>query len=92
MGLSIQKAPTESGDGQTDTVLATLKNPLRVAVTDTAELRVTFDAAAITPVSVTGRVNGLLTTQGVRVVLTNPVFGSVESAVSSDGSFAFSKV
>jgi hypothetical protein len=33
-----------------------------------------------------------LTTQGVRVVLTNPVFGSLESAVSSDGSFAFSRV
>jgi hypothetical protein len=69
-----------------------LKNPIRIAPTDSAELHVTLDATAITPVKVSGRVGDLLTTQGVRVVLTNPVFGSVEAPVSSDGSFAFSKV
>jgi hypothetical protein len=69
-----------------------LKNPLRVNATDSAELRVILDATSITPVNVSGRVTGLLTTQGVRVVLTNSVFGSVEATVNSDGSFAFSKV
>jgi hypothetical protein len=68
------------------------KNPLRVAATDTAELRVTFDASAIVPVRVSGRVNGLLTTQAVRVVLQNAVFGGLEASVSPDGSFVFPKV
>jgi hypothetical protein len=69
-----------------------LKNPIRIVSADTAELRVMLDATSITPVRVSGRVADLLTTQSVRVVLTNPVFGSVEAPVSSDGSFAFSKV
>ena len=69
-----------------------LKNPIRVSRTDTAQLRITYDATAIVPVRVTGRVANLLTTQGVRVVLTNPVFGSTEASVATDGSFAFSKV
>ena len=69
-----------------------LKNPLRIAPTDGEELRVVFDATAITRVNVSGRVIGLLTTQGVRVVLTNPLLGSVEASVNSDGSFAFSNV
>src|SRR4030095_58073 len=43
-----------------------LKNRLHVALTDDAELRVTFDASATKTVSVGGRVTGLLTTKGVR--------------------------
>ena len=69
-----------------------LKNPLRVAASENAELRVTFDTTRVTPVNVSGRVNGLLTTQGVRVVLMSPIFGSVEAPVNPDGSFAFAKI
>jgi hypothetical protein len=69
-----------------------LKNPIRVTPADAAELHVTLDATALTLVKVSGRVADLLTTQGVRVVLSNPVFGSAEAPVSADGSFAFSKV
>jgi len=69
-----------------------LKNPLRVAAADDAELRVTFDATAVTPVNVSGRVAGLLTTRGVRVVLMSQVLPSVEASVNPDGSFAFSNV
>jgi hypothetical protein len=69
-----------------------LKNPIRITSADTAELHVTLDATAITPVKVSGRVADLLTTHGVRVVLWNPVFGSAEAPVGPDGSFAFSKV
>jgi hypothetical protein len=69
-----------------------LKNPIRVAANDTSELRLTLDATAVTPVNVTGRVTGLLTPQGVRVVLMSPVLNSVEASVNPDGSFAFSRV
>jgi len=67
-------------------------NLLQIASTDKAELRVTFDTSAVTTVNVSGRVNGLLTTQGVRVVLMNQALGNVEAAVQADGSFAFSRV
>lgn len=69
-----------------------LKNPIRVGTADRQELRVTFDASAITSVKVSGRVENLLTTQGVRVVLTHPVYGGTEANVEPDGSFAFAKV
>jgi len=69
-----------------------LKNPLRVTSADTAELRVTFDVAEVKAVNVSGRVNGLLTTQGVRVVLMSPSLGSTEASINPDGSFAFQKV
>jgi hypothetical protein len=69
-----------------------LKNPLEVVATDNAELRVTFDGAGVTPVNVSGRVTGLLATEGVRVVLMSAVLGSLETAVRPDGSFAFPKV
>jgi hypothetical protein len=69
-----------------------LKNPLRAAATDTAELQLTFDAGGIALVKVSGRVNNLITTHGVRVVLMHPTFGSLESSVGSDGSFLFPKV
>jgi len=67
-------------------------NLLQVASTDKAELRLTFDTSAVTTVNVSGRVNGLLTTQGVRVVLMNQALGNVEAPVQADGSFAFSRV
>ncbi len=69
-----------------------LKNSLRVAAGDAGELRVTLDASAVTPVNVRGRVVGLLTTQGVRVVLMSPILSSIEAPVNTDGSFAFSKI
>jgi hypothetical protein len=69
-----------------------LKNPLRAAATDTAELQLTFDAGGITLVKVSGRVGNLITTHGVRVVLMHPTFGSVEAPVGPDGSFLFPKV
>jgi hypothetical protein len=69
------------------------KNMLRIAPTDTSELRVTFDASGVTLVNVRGQVTNLITTKGVRVVLMNPNLGvGFESSVSADGSFAFSKV
>jgi len=40
-------------------------------------------------VNVSGRVTGLLTTTGVRVVLMSQVLPSIESPVSGDGSFSF---
>ncbi len=69
-----------------------LKDPFRIAATDNAELRVTFDTTSVAPVTVSGRVTGLLTTQGVRVVLISPVLDSVETSVNPDGTFTFSKV
>jgi len=69
-----------------------LTNPIHVSRTDNAELRVTLDASAIFPVKVGGRVANLLTTQGIRVVLTNPSFGSFEASVNPDGSFLFPRV
>jgi hypothetical protein len=69
-----------------------LKNPVHIAAADKTELRVTFDATAITSVKVSGQVANLLTTQGVRVVLMNPVSGSFETSVNPDGSFVFPRV
>jgi hypothetical protein len=69
-----------------------LKNPLRVALSDTARLNVGINASALTPLNVSGRVTGLLTTKGVRVVLMNPLLASAESTVDPDGSFRFLKV
>src|SRR5204863_1308217 len=69
-----------------------LKNPIRVSRTDNVDLRVTLDASAIIPVKVSGRVTNLLTTQGIRVVLANPTFGSFEASVNPDGSFLFPRV
>jgi hypothetical protein len=69
-----------------------LKNPLRAAATDTAELQLTFDAGGITLVKVSGQVANLITTHGVRVVLMHPTFGAREAPVNSDGSFLFPKV
>jgi hypothetical protein len=69
-----------------------LKNPLRVAAADTAELQLAFDTGGITLVKVSGQVANLITTHGVRVVLTHPTFGSLEAPVNTDGSFLFPRV
>jgi hypothetical protein len=69
-----------------------LKNPMRIATADTAHLNVGFNARAVKPVNVSGRVTGLLTTRGVRVVLMNPVLASTEASVNPDGSFHFSGI
>ena len=70
-----------------------LKNPMRVALTDTAEIAIAVDATTVKPHNVSGKVTGLLTTQGVRVVLQGGNLGTgVESPVSPDGSFAFTDI
>jgi hypothetical protein len=69
-----------------------LKNPMRIAAADIAPLKVGFNASAVKPVNVSGRVTGLLTTKGVRVVLMNPVLASTEASVNPDGSFHFSGI
>ena len=69
-----------------------LKNPLRVAAGDNAQLNVAFNATSVMPVNVRGRVTGLLTKKGVRVVLWSPLLASVEASVNPDGSFSFSKI
>jgi len=51
------------------------------------------DATTVKPHNVSGKVTGLLTTQGVRVVLQGGNLGTgVESPVSPDGSFAFTDI
>jgi hypothetical protein len=70
-----------------------LKNPIRVALSDTAEIAITVDATTVKPRNVSGKVTGLLTTQGVRVVLQGGNLGTgVESPVAPDGSFSFSNI
>ena len=69
-----------------------LKNPLRIAAGDNAPLNVAFNATSVMPVNVRGRVTGLLTTKGVRVVLMSPLLASVEASINPDGSFSFSKI
>jgi hypothetical protein len=70
-----------------------LKNPMRVALTDTAEIAIAVDATTVKPHNVSGRVTGLLTTQGVRVVLRGGNLGTgVESPVAPDGSFGFTDI
>jgi hypothetical protein len=68
-------------------------NPIKIAVTDTAELTLSFDSAGVTPVSVSGRVNGLTSATNARVFLiANATDGSLDTAVNPDGTFTFPKV
>jgi hypothetical protein len=94
--ISIQPSSLPSGysvDSFTYGTTDLLKNPLRVALTDTAEIAIAVDATTVKPHNVSGKVTGLLTTQGVRVVLQGGNLGTgVESPVSPDGSFAFTGV
>jgi hypothetical protein len=70
------------------------KSPvIKVALTDTAEFAIVLDATGVRPHNISGKVNGLLTTQGVRVVLQGGNLGTgVESPVATDGSFSFPDV
>jgi hypothetical protein len=70
-----------------------LKNPIHVALNDTAELSIVVDASGVKPHNISGKVTGLLTTQGVRVVLQGGSLGTgVESPIASDGSFGFTDI
>lgn len=70
-----------------------LKNPIRVALSDTAEIAITVDATTVKPHTVSGKVTGLLSTEGVRVVLQGGNLGTgMESSVAPDGSFSFSDI
>jgi len=70
-----------------------LKNPIRVALNDTSEFAIAIDATQVRPRNISGKVTGLLTTQGIRVVLQGGNLGTgVESAIAPDGSFAFSDI
>jgi len=70
-----------------------LKNPIRVALNDTATIAIAVDATTVKPHTISGKVTGLLTTQGVRVVLQGGNLGTgVESPVAPDGSFGFTDI
>lgn len=70
-----------------------LKNPLHVAVSDTSDIAIAVDATQVKLHNISGKVTGLLTTQGVRVVLQGGNLGTgEESPVTSDGSFAFAGI
>jgi hypothetical protein len=94
--ISIQPSSLPSGysvDSFTYGTTDLLKNPMRVARTDTAEIAIAVDATTVKPHNVSGKVTGLLTTQGVRVVLQGGNLGTgMESPVSPDGSFAFTGI
>ncbi len=94
--ISIQPSSLPSGysvDSFTYGTVDLLKNPMRVALTDTAEIAIAVDATTVKPHNISGKVTGLLTTQGVRVVLQGGNLGTgMESPVSPDGSFAFTDI
>jgi hypothetical protein len=68
-------------------------NPIRVAANDTSEIMISVDATQVRPRNISGKALGLLTTQGVRVVLQGGTLGTgVESPVAPDGSFSFTDI
>jgi hypothetical protein len=70
-----------------------LANPIKVARTDTAELTLTFDSAGISPVSVSGRINGLKSATNVPVMLiATATNAAMDTAVNPDGTFTFPRV
>jgi len=70
-----------------------LKNPLHIAPSDTSEIAIVVDASQVKLHSISGKVTGLLTTQGVRIVLQGGNLGTgEESPVAPDGSFAFAGI
>lgn len=70
-----------------------LKNPLHIALSDTSEMAIAVDAAQVKLHNISGKVTGLLTTEGVRVVLQGGNLGTgEESPVAPDGSFAFAGI
>jgi len=67
------------------------KDPLNITVTDTAELVIVLNAPRLG--SMSGRVTGLHSTEGVRVVLRNNTPGVAwEAPLAADGSFVLTKV
>jgi len=70
-----------------------LANPIKIAVTDTSELTLTFDSAGIAPVSVSGRINGLKGAPNRRIVLiANATNAEMATPVNPDGTFTFPRV
>ncbi len=72
-----------------------LKNPIRVAANDTAELNVTFDATGVTLVKVSGRLVGInpaLISGSVSLVGSTSSLPTMDAAINPDGTFAFPKV
>jgi hypothetical protein len=70
-----------------------LQNPLHIALSDMSEIAVAVDATQVRLHNISGKITGLLTTQGVRVVLQGGNLGTgEESPVAHDGSFAFAGI
>lgn len=70
-----------------------LANPIKVAATDTAELILTFDSAGVSPVSVSGRINGLKSATNARISLVaTATNAAMDTAVNPDGTFTFPRV
>jgi hypothetical protein len=70
-----------------------LTNPIKVAAGDTAELTLTFDASGVSPVSVSGRINGLKSATNARIALVaNATNAAMDTAVNPDGTFTFPRV
>jgi hypothetical protein len=70
-----------------------LKNPFHIALNDTSEIAIAVNASQVKLHNISGKVTGLLTTQGVRVVLQGGNLGTgEESPVAPDGSFGFTGI
>jgi hypothetical protein len=73
-----------------------LNAPLKVRMTDTAELRVTLSTPNVPPVKVSGKVAGVDASMFVRgpmtVIMNTAGYPALETTVSPDGSFEFPEV
>ncbi len=70
-----------------------LANPIKVAVTDTAELTLTFDSAGVSAVSVSGRINGLKSPTNAHIMLiATATNAAMDTPVNPDGTFTFRRV
>ena len=71
-----------------------MASPMKVSVSDTAELHITISTPDLPPVKVSGKVSAYSAARGpLRVNLTAPGYaGSLQATVASDGSFNFSEV
>ena len=70
-----------------------LTNPIKVAASDSAELTLTFDTTSVSPVSVSGRINGLKAPTNARIALiATATNATMDTAVNPDGTFTFLKV
>ena len=96
--LTIAKAATASGDGQTDSVLTTLPNPLRVSVTlggtphagDAVNWATTGSGSSVTPLQSLTDANGVATTTWKlgQVAGAQSATATLSSATGSPVSFA----